>query len=103
LGFSIVGVLGVMALTRISFGRRASLIAGLLMAVAVPDIRFAQEAGQYALMSCVLSWKLVFLCLLMKRDAWRGAVLWGLSAAIAVYSYYGAALTLAAASLVCLA
>ena len=62
------------------------------MAVLVPDIRFAQEAGQYALMSCVLSWNLVFLLLLMREGTWKWSILWGISAAIAIYSYYGAAL-----------
>jgi 4-amino-4-deoxy-L-arabinose transferase-like glycosyltransferase len=100
--FSVAGMLGVIVLSRLAFGKKASLVAGVLMAVAVPDIRFAQEAGQYALMSCVLSWNLVFLLLLMREGTWQWSILWGISAAIAIYSYYGAALIIGATTLACL-
>ena len=66
--FSVAGILGVIVLSRLSFGKKASLVAGILMAISVPDIRFAQEAGQYALMSFVLTWNLVFLYLLIKEN-----------------------------------
>lgn len=69
--FSVAGMLGVIVLSRLAFGKKASLVAGVLMAVSVPDICFAQEAGQYALMSCVLSWNLVFLLLLMREGTWQ--------------------------------
>jgi uncharacterized membrane protein len=102
LAFSVAGILGVIVLSRLSFGKKASLVAGILMAVSVPDIRFAQEAGQYALMTFLLAWNLVFLFLLIKDNTWKWSILWGVSAAVAVYSYYGAAVTIGATSLVCL-
>ena len=82
--FGIAGLLGVMTLTRLAFGKRAALAAGLLVAVSAPDIRFAQEAGQYIFMVCFLGWSLVFLLLLMKREAWKWAVLWGIAAVLAI-------------------
>ncbi len=100
--FSVVGILGVIVLTRLSFGKKASLVAGILMAISVPDIRFAQEAGQYALMSFVLTWNLVFLYLLIRENTWKWSILWAISGVVAVYSYYGAAVTIGATTLVCL-
>lgn len=99
--FSVLGVLGTLSLARIALGRTESLIAGLLIAVSIPNVRFAQEAGQYALMSCLLIWNLVFLYLLVKRQAWRWSVLWVISGVAAIYSYYGTMLTIGATTLVC--
>jgi hypothetical protein len=83
-----------MLFSRLAFGKRASLASGLLAACSVPDIRFAQEAGQYALMVFILSWNLLFLFLFIKRQNWKWGVLWGLSSVLAVYSYYGTAITI---------
>jgi hypothetical protein len=102
LTFSVGGILGGIVLSRVSFGKKASLVAGILMAISVPDIRYAQEAGQYALMSFVLTWNLVFLYLLMKENTWKWSIIWAISGAVAVYSYYGAAVTIGATTLVCL-
>lgn len=98
--FSVFGIMGVMLLSRLAFGKRASVAAGLLAAFSVPDIRFAQEAGQYALMVFILSWNLVFLFLFIKRQNWKWGVLWGLSSVLSIYSYYGTALTITASSFV---
>jgi uncharacterized membrane protein len=98
--FSLGGILAVITLSRLAFGRAASLVAGLLMAVAIPDIRYAQEAGQYALMSFVLGWNLVFLYLSIKRASWQAPLLWGISIVAVGYSYYGAALIVAATTAV---
>lgn len=100
--FSLAGILGIITLSRLAFGKLTSLVAGLLMASSLPDIRFAQEVGQYALMSFVITWTLVFLYVLMKENTWKWPILWGISVAVAVYSYYGSAVTLSATSLVCL-
>lgn len=97
---SMAGMLGVIVLTQLYFGRWSGLVAGVLVAVAIPDIRFAQEAGQYALMSSVLAWNLVFLARLTKDGKWQWAALWGLTCVIVIYSYYGAALVVGATALV---
>lgn len=102
LGFSMVGLLGVMVLAQVTAGRPAALLAGLFMAISVPDIRFAQEAGQYALMVCGLTWNLVFLSFFCTRGTWRWALLWALSAVTVCYSYYGAAVILGATTFVSL-
>lgn len=100
--FSMGGILGVIVLSKEALGKKESLISGLLIAVSVPDIRFAQEAGQYALMVFLLSWNLVFLYLLTKENAWKWSVLWGISGIIAIYSYYGVVFTIGATTFVCL-
>jgi uncharacterized membrane protein len=81
-------------------GKAVGLLAGLLLAVSPPDIRFAQEVGQYALMVCALIWNLVFLHLAYVRNAWRWWLLWGITATIGLYSYYGAAIVLIPTALI---
>lgn len=96
--FSLLGITAVILFSRLAFGKRASVAAGLLAALSVPDIRFAQEAGQYALMVFILSWNLLFLFLFIKRRNWKWGILWGLSSVLGIYSYYGTALTIIATS-----
>ena len=96
---SMLGVLGVIKLARLTSGRFGSLAAGLLTAVSVPDIRFAQEVGQYALMIAVLSWHLVFWIRFIRTGKWQSALLYGISGAVALYSYYGTAITIVVSGL----
>jgi len=96
LSFSIIGMLGIMTLGKLSSGKAVGLIAVLLVAFSPPDIRFAQEVGQYALMACALSWNLVFLYLALTRNLWRWWILWGVSALVGVYSYYGTVIIMVA-------
>lgn len=100
--FSMGSILGAIVLSRVSLGRKASIITGALMAVSVPDIRFAQEVGQYALMSLALTWNITFLYLFFKEKTWKWVALWSISGVIGVYSYYGVALTICATALTCL-
>jgi len=92
LSFSLLATLGVITLARLSLGKEVAIVAGLLIAFFPPDIRFAQEVGQYALMTFAVSWNLVFLYLGLTRRSWKWWILWGVSALVGIYSYYGAAI-----------
>jgi 4-amino-4-deoxy-L-arabinose transferase-like glycosyltransferase len=88
--FSLFTVLATIAITRKAFGRKESLVAGVLISLAPTNIRFAQEVGQYALMVCLLSWTILFLYLATAKKSWAWFGLWGLTATLTTYSYYGA-------------
>ncbi len=93
---SLAGVAGVMALARRVAGTRAAIAAGVMMAVLPADVRYAQEAGQYALMVAAVAWNLVALHRLWSSPAVRAGIVWALSALVASYAYYGAVLAVAA-------
>ena len=93
---SLAGVVGVMVLARRLAGLRAAVLAGVLMVTLPVDVRYAQEAGQYALMVAAIAWNLVALHALWTRPSPRSGAAWGLSALVASYAYYGAVLAVAA-------
>lgn len=93
---SVAGVAGVMSLAHRLAGRRAALAAGLLMAFLPADIRYAQDAGQYALMLAASAWNLVFLHRLWTTPSPRAGIGWAATALVASYAYYGAVIAVGA-------
>jgi hypothetical protein len=92
---SVAGVAGVMTLAYALAGRRAMLAAGVMLVVLPADIRYAQEAGQYALMLGAVAWNLVALQKLWTGPTRRTALIWALTALVASYAYYGAVIAIA--------
>jgi hypothetical protein len=90
---SVAGVIGVMVLGRRVGGFPTAVAAGLLAAVNPPDIRYAQEVGQYALMLGTLAWSLVALHGLWNNGGWKWVLAWALTAFLASTAYYAAAFT----------
>ncbi len=88
---SIAGVAGVMVLGRRLGGFATAVVAGLLVAVNPPDIRYAQDVGQYALMLGAVAWSSVALHALWHDGGrvWIGA--WVIAAFVATTTYYAAA------------
>lgn len=100
---SMLGIAGTAALATRAFNRRAGFVAALLLTLAAADIRYAQEAGQYALMVCLVTWNLLFLYLACRQDGrWRWWLLWGATAVLSIYTHYGTALVVLASSLMVL-
>ncbi len=87
--FSLLAVSGIICLGRSLSGWSTGLAAGLIMAILPGQIRYAQEVGQYALMQSVLVLNLIALLRLLVKPGWAAFFLWGVSAVIGVYSYYG--------------
>ena len=87
---SLAGVAGLMVLGRRLAGPSAAIAAGLLAAVNPPDIRYAQEVGQYALMLGTVAWSLVALHGLWNEGGRKWIVAWSLLAFSATASYYAA-------------
>ena len=100
---SMLGIAGTAVLATRAFNRRTGLVAALLLMLAAADIRYAQEAGQYALMICLVAWNLLFLYLACRQDGrWRWWLLWGATAVLSVYTHYGTALVILASSMMAL-
>jgi uncharacterized membrane protein len=93
---SLAGVAGVMTLSHRLAGRRAAIAAGAMMALMPADVRYAQEAGQYAIMLAAIAWNLVALHRLWRAPSPRAGAVWALTAALASYAYYGAVIAVAA-------
>ena len=89
---SLAGVAGVMVLGRRLGGFATATAAGVLVAVNPPDIRYAQDVGQYALMLGSVSWSLVALHGLWNEDSRKWILAWALIAFLAATSYYAAAI-----------
>jgi hypothetical protein len=70
----------------------AGLVAGVTMALLPTEIRYAQEAGQYALMGLMVTLNLLALQRLQTGTDAVNCALWVASALLASYSFYGAAL-----------
>ncbi|HXF62512.1 MAG TPA: glycosyltransferase family 39 protein, partial [Caldilineaceae bacterium] len=97
--FSLVGVAGMVRLGRRWLGVRGAAIAGLVWATLPPQVKYAQEVAEYALLSALLVWLLAALAQAVDAGRWRDWMGWGLAAALAVYSHYGAAVVVLALSL----
>jgi hypothetical protein len=87
---SLAGVAGLMVLGRRLAGSSAAITVGLLAAVNPPDIRYAQEVGQYALMVGTVAWSLIALHGLWNEGGRKWIVAWSLLAFGATASYYAA-------------
>lgn len=85
---SLAGVAGVMVLGRRLGGVPAAVAAGVLAAINPPDIRYAQEVGQYALMMGTVSWSLVALHGLWNETGRRWVIGWAAVAFLATTAYY---------------
>lgn len=95
--FSMLALLGAIAAGYQLGGAWASLLAGLLMAVAPIDIRYAQEIGQYSLYLCLGIWSANGFLLLHKHPQEpRYYAGWLASTLLAVYTHYGAIIPIAA-------
>ncbi len=99
---SLIGILGSMALVRKLLGPLAALMAGLLLAVSPPDIRYAQELGQYALMAALLPWNLLFLDFAHGGRGRSWWTLWSITAVLLCYTHYGAGIIVLATALMTL-
>jgi hypothetical protein len=86
---SVSGVAGIIVLARRLGGFPAAFVAGSLVAVNPPDIRYAQEAGQYALMLGTIAWNLVALHSLWNDAGRKSIVSWAATAFLATTAYYG--------------
>jgi len=90
---SVAGVAGAMTLGLRLGGLPTAIAAGLLLSVNPPDIRYAQEAGQYALMLGTLAWNLFALHGLWTRGGRKWVLAWALTAFLATTAYYAAVFT----------
>lgn len=97
---SMIGLTALMRLGNVSLGRVGALFVGLLVAWSAADVRYAQEVGQYAPMTALLSVNLVFLFALRRRSSLRIWILWGVTAVLSIYMHYGAVVFIAATSLI---
>lgn len=98
--FSLLGLSALWRLGRLSLGAPGALFVGLLVACSVADVRYAQEVGQYALMLALLSLNLFFLFMARRRRVFFVWILWGVTAALSIYSHYGAGLVIGVTSLI---
>jgi hypothetical protein len=87
---SVAGVAGVMVLAKRLAGFGAAVAAGGLAAVSPPDIRYAQEVGQYALMMGTVAWNLVAWHGLWNDGGRKWAAAWAATAFLATTAYYAA-------------
>ena len=74
----------------------AGLSVGLIVTVSASQIYYAQEIGQYALMSLALVINLLALERALHTGMRRAWWIWAGAAILCVYSYYGAAISVAA-------
>jgi hypothetical protein len=89
--FSMITLIGVMAAAYLLGGVWPSLLAGLLMAIAPVDLRYAQEVSQYSLLLCLVIWSANCLIVIHKHDfKWNNYALWLLLVLAAGYTHYGA-------------
>ncbi len=92
--FSFLSVIGAMLLGYRAAGLVTALVIGSIMAILPAQIRYAQEVGQYALMSCLLTWNILMLQMSYRKTGRpKYLTVWTISAIMATYSYYGTALS----------
>jgi len=89
---SMLGLVGMLIWNHRLFGLRGALVAGMIMAVLPPEIRYAQEVGEYALMECLLVWGLNSLHYTFENPSWKIWIFWGLLSVLSAYSHYGASI-----------
>lgn len=100
--FNLLALAAVLWLAQRHLGVWGGAAAGLLVAVAPPEVRYAQEAAEYALLGCLLAWGLLALDSAMTHNRWRAWFGWAVAASLAVYSHYGAAILVCTTALVAL-
>ena len=96
---SMLSMVGVAVLAQTIFGSAGTLIAALLMAAMPSEVRYAQEAAEYALMECTLVWGMYFLYQTFRNPTWKNWALGGFFVVLSIYSHYGASITVIALAL----
>ena len=97
---SMLSLVGLMIWGYEIYGQKGGIIAGFIMTILPPEIRYAQEVGEYALMGCVLTWSLFFLWRTHKEPTWKIWILWGIFSVLSIYSHYGTVLVIGTLSIV---
>lgn len=93
---SLLSVATAFALGKQAHGRAAGLVAALLFAILPPDIRFAQEVGQYAFLVFTLLLNLLMMAYARQTNKWAYWLAWLATAVICFYNYYGSLLIITA-------
>jgi 4-amino-4-deoxy-L-arabinose transferase-like glycosyltransferase len=94
--FSTVSVAGVMRIGHRLSSPAAGLIAGAMMAAMPTEIRYAQDAGQYAMIGSLVTCSLAAMLELERQSSWQTFLLVALLSLGAAYAYYGAMLPVTA-------
>ena len=103
LSASLLSIAGIYLLGKKVHSEAAGMFAALLLTFIPPDIRFAQEVGQYAFLTFSLVFYFLILILAIETNAWRYWIAWSLMAVIGIYSYYGSLLLIVPVALVSVA
>ena len=88
----VFSMLAMLAIIRIAYrvdGWMAALIAGGSAAIAPINLRYAQEVGQYALITALICWNIVALQEIAINGRRRYYLLWLVTALLGIYTYYG--------------
>jgi mannosyltransferase len=85
------------------FGRKAALVATVLLVVHPSHLLLAQEARSYSLVMLLISLSSLFFLRLLESPSWRNCAAYAVLSAAAVYSHFFAALVMAAQWLALLA
>jgi mannosyltransferase len=83
---SLLTIATVAELARRVYRHSAGLFAGLLLAILPPDIRFAQEVGQYTLMTLTLSLNLLAIVRARESNERKYWMAWAVTGLAAVYT-----------------
>lgn len=88
--FSLSGWFGIVYFSYRKFGFRSAAISGALLAVLPIDVRYAQEAGEYALLTALLTWMVIISIEALDNLKWRYWIGGTILGVLAVYTHYGA-------------
>lgn len=100
---SVIAVAALFSLATSLRGWQLGVVAAALMAILPPEIRFAQEVGQYALAVCALTLNLLALQQARTTNRWSYWFAWALTSLLAIYTYFGTILVLVPTSIVTMA
>ncbi len=93
---AVLAIVTAYALGAHAHSRGAGLVAAYFFAVLPPQIRFAQEAGQYAILSFTLLANLLAMSYARQNNEWKYWIAWIITALLCVYSHYGSLLVIIA-------
>lgn len=91
---SLVGIIGIMKIGIEYIGYTWGWLPSFFVALAESDIRFAQEVGQYAMAIALIVWSIYFLSLYMKLYSKKSLIGFVTLSTLAIYTYYGTAISL---------
>ncbi len=86
---SVLAVAATFAFAKQVHSQMAGTLGALLVALAPPSIRFAQEVGQYALLGFVLTLNLLLALHARRKNRWSYWIAWVATGLACVYTYYG--------------